>query len=369
MRTDEKGQLGRMEKLKDPIQTSSKQDKDVNQTDLVSKQKADLCMFPLGKSGLSIPALGFGIGTSWYQTKTLTKGRLLSTCIRQALDVGFTHIDEAEMYENAKWLNTALSKWYADDREHHTREKLFITGKVMKVDKGVEKVCRNSLKKSGLEYYDLFLIHAPFKKNAMPFKTPLSEVWAQMEDLVRKGLTKSIGVSNFRIQDMEEVLENCSIRPSCNQIECHPYLQQNELRSYCKKEGILVAAFGSLVPVTKLKHGPVDRVLKRLSEKTGKTPVQILMRWNLQIGNVVVSTTSKLNRMKDYVDVLNFQLTEGDMEKITEAGKARKEKRTFWSNKNLDKLWASTVKTSVFFMRKFYLRLPKVLNLKNYPEK
>merc|ERR1711972_346433 len=112
----------------------------------------------------------------------------------------------------------------------------------------------------GLKYFDLYLIHAPFQRNGDAFKTSLRDAWTQMEGLVDAGKVRAIGVSNWRTQDLEEIYDTARIKPVCNQVEAHPYLQQPALLSYCQSHGITLTAYGPQIPVTKdaVKGGPVD---------------------------------------------------------------------------------------------------------------
>ena len=144
-----------------------------------------------------IPALGFGVGTAWFQSAGGGRETELIESVHAALDAGFRHIDEAEMYCNEAATGKAITSWLS--RTGTPRQSLFVTSKVMSVDEGVGVICRRSLQAMGLSYFDLYLVHAPFQRSGTPFATPLSEVWRQMEELVDAGLTRAIGVSNWRV--------------------------------------------------------------------------------------------------------------------------------------------------------------------------
>mmetsp|Transcript_117498 Transcript_117498/g.327268 ORF Transcript_117498/g.327268 Transcript_117498/m.327268 type:complete len:395 (-) Transcript_117498:170-1354(-) len=243
---------------------------------------APMLQLPLGKSGLMLPAIGFGVGTEWFKSQASGRVEELSRSITAALDAGFTHLDEAEVYENEAVTGRVLQEWLA--RTGKARASLFVTGKVMDCDKGIEQVCRASLKALGCEYFDLFLMHGPFHYKLGPYKRPLSELWQDVEALANMGLAKSIGVSNFRVSDLEQIWGNAKIKPCCNQIERNPYLQQPELLQWCQEHDVLVTAYNPLCPITKLPGGPVDGPINEIAAKHGCTPTQMLLRWSLQTG-------------------------------------------------------------------------------------
>ena len=118
-------------------------------------------------------------------------------------------------------------------------------------------MCRETLKALGVDYLDLYLIHAPFKSNGDPWTTPIQQIWSQMESLVDDGLVKAIGVSNWLVKDLEKIYDNARIKPACNQIEAHPYLQQDDLFQYCSERKIVVTAYAPLASITKVRDGPV----------------------------------------------------------------------------------------------------------------
>lgn len=122
---------------------------------------------------------------------------------------------------------------------------------------GIEGVCRKTLTALGVEYLDLYLIHAPFQSNGDPWITPIDTIWSQMEALVDAGLVRAIGVSNWLVKDLERVYASARIKPACNQIEAHPYLQQDDLFQYCSERNIVVTAYAPLASITKVRDGPV----------------------------------------------------------------------------------------------------------------
>ena len=251
--------------------------------------------------------------------------------MQSALDAGFTHLDEAEMYMNEKTTGKALQEWLAQHPEM-PRSALHITSKVFSIDAdgGIEAVCKCSLQALGCDYFDLYLIHAPFQKDGTPHATPLPDAWAQMEALVEKGLCKAIGVSNWRVSDLASVYDAAKIKPCCNQIEAHPYLQQPALERYCADRSIMLAAYAPLAPLTKVSGGPVDAPVAAAAAAHGKTPAQVLLRWSLQTAKLPITTTSKPERLIEYQGAFGFELSEAEIAAISAAG-AQSPKRLYWT--------------------------------------
>jgi diketogulonate reductase-like aldo/keto reductase len=211
------------------------------------------------QSGVGVQQIGYGVGTAWFKSAGGTNDAALRAGVVAALTSGFRHLDEAEMYENEQSTGAAVAEWLAsaEGKAGSTRNDLFITSKTLTVDDagGVEAVCKRSLAAMQTSYFDLYLIHAPFQRSGAPFKMPLMEVWRQMEALVEKGLVKAIGVSNWRICDLKQIVGSAKIQPSCNQIEAHPYLQQQHLLNWCADNGIAVAAYAPLVRFSTVAGG------------------------------------------------------------------------------------------------------------------
>ncbi|KAK3246187.1 hypothetical protein CYMTET_44266 [Cymbomonas tetramitiformis] len=281
-----------------------------------------------------IPALGYGVGTAWFGSAASEREEALIASVRAALDAGFRHIDEAEMYQNESATGTAIRQWL-DEHSDVVRDDLFVTSKAMSVDAegGIDAICRRSLKAMGLSYFDLYLIHAPFQRDGTPFKTPLPALWAQMESLVDTGLARHVGVSNWRAQDLDQVYQPARIKPCCNQVEGHPYLQQQALMDYCAARGILVTNYGPLTPLTKapLRGGPVDAPVEAAARAHHMTPGQVLLRWALQTGRGVITTSSKPERLTEILRVPEFDLTTEEIASISSAGD-KAPFRSFWTN-------------------------------------
>eukprot|EP00929_Paragymnodinium_shiwhaense_P042413 TRINITY_DN21958_c1_g2_i1.p1 TRINITY_DN21958_c1_g2~~TRINITY_DN21958_c1_g2_i1.p1 ORF type:complete len:419 (-),score=87.53 TRINITY_DN21958_c1_g2_i1:39-1295(-) len=290
--------------------------------------------------GLRMPSMAYGAGTMWFQPSEEQKAELKKS-VKDALKAGYRHLDNAEVYQNDAIVGEAVREWLAETG--HSRSDLFITNKPISCDApGVVDVCKRSLEATGLEYYDLYLVHIPFNPaTGEPFEKSLPEIWKDMESLVDQGLVKAIGVSNWRVQDLEKIYDAARIKPVCNQVEAHPYLQQPKLTAWCQERNILVQSYGPLVPLKPADAdnkdlagcagGPVDEVVAKAAARVGKTPAQVLLRWALDTGRAAVTTTSKPDRMKDSLQIFDFQLSQEEVSAISEAGASRP-KRIFWQH-------------------------------------
>lgn len=213
------------------------------------------------------------------------------------------------------------------------REKLYVVTKLDGTKKqDVQKAMDTSLAKLGLDYVDLYLVHAPFLAD-----TPeeLQDVWASMEAIKDAGKARSIGVSNFLQEHLEAVLKTARIPPAINQIEYHPYLRDGPLLDFHRAHGIAISAYAPLTAVTKAKPGPLDDVYPELARKYGVTEGDIALRWCIDQGVVAITTSSSEERLQGYLNKIpSFKLTEKEVERISEMGK-QKHFRGFW-NKQLD---------------------------------
>lgn len=264
--------------------------------------------------GNKIPWLGFGTGTALF-------GKDAENAVQAAIANGFVHLDGAQAYNNEESLGAGIVA------AGKARSSLFVTTKLDKVPQGqtVRDTLVTSLKKLQLDYVDLFLIHSP--KNH-PAGT-LSSVWKEVEALQKEGLAKSIGVSNFRVQDLEEILPNASVIPAVNQIEYHPYVFKADQPAVdlLKKHNILPTSYGGLGPIVRFKGGPLDSVLpsiaKRVSKAAGKpvTEGQVLQLWLKAKGIPAITTTSKEERIKEYLATETLPaLTADEVKTIDETG-------------------------------------------------
>lgn len=277
--------------------------------------------------GTSIPMLAYGTGTSWFKQGDETQ--LDQACISSAataINLGYHHLDGAEIYKTETELGAAIKQ------SGVAREKLYVVTKVLPNIDDIPAALKASLKKLGVDYVDLYLIHAPFFSDK---KEDHQAKWAQMEELKSAGLARSIGVSNYLPKQLDWILETAKTPPSINQIEFHPYLQHVELLKYHKEKGIATSAYGPQTPITKAQGGPVDETLSRLAKKYAVNEGEICLRWCVDQDIVPVTTSSREQRLSDYLRTMTFKLTPNEVKMINEAGR-QKHFRGFWNNKFAD---------------------------------
>ncbi|RLV93109.1 hypothetical protein JA1_002736 [Spathaspora sp. JA1] len=279
-------------------------------------------------NGNTIPAIGYGVGTKWFKAGRNEVDHDVIKALEVAIKLGFTHIDGAEIYNTNVEIGTALVNSGVD------RKNIFITDKYFAGDANFTSRSHHSnpyealkadLKELKLDYVDLYLLHSSYiTKETHGFS--LVEAWKYLEKLKDEGLTTNIGVSNFTVEDLKAILDSKpKYKPEVNQIEFSAYLQDQTpgIVQYSQEQGILVQAYGPLGPITKGQGGPLDPVLEKLSKKYGKTPSQILLRWVIQRGVLPLTTSGKEDRIKSFVDVFNFELTNQEVEEITTVGKQK----------------------------------------------
>lgn len=274
--------------------------------------------------GNSIPMLGYGTGTAWY--KAGDESQIDQACIdssKMALNLGYYHLDGAEMYKTETELGTAIKQ------SGVAREKLFVTTKVIRDIANIPSALKTSLKKLQVDYVDLYLIHSPFFSDS---KEEHQAKWKQMEEIKAQGLAKSIGVSNYLPEHLEWIMETCTTPPAINQVEFHPYLQREELIAYHKKKGIATEAYGPLTAITKGQGGPADGILNSLAKKYAVSPGEICLRWCVDQDIVPITTSGKEQRLSDYLRAMTFKLTPAEIKQINEAG-SQKHLRGFWNHK------------------------------------
>jgi methylglyoxal/glyoxal reductase len=243
-------------------------------------------------NGVEIPRLGLGV----YQTPL---GETTLRAVKYALKIGYRHIDTAWLYGNEGDVGRAVLE------SGIGREEVFITTKVWNSDQGYLSTlaaCERSLQRLGLSYVDLYLIHWPVQGKS-------KDTWKAMIQLLREGRSRAIGVSNYEIFHLQEILQNFDVVPSINQVEFHPFLYQEELLQFCKNNNIQLEAYSPLSRGERLNHSTVVRLAKRY----GKTSAQILIRWSLQHGLVVIPKSIHERRIKENSQVFDFQLEEKDM--------------------------------------------------------
>lgn len=254
----------------------------------------------------SMPILGLGM---WQVKKE-------EECIRvvnRALAAGYTHFDTAQFYENEAFLGKALKD--ADVR----RENLFITTKIKNDNQWWVDLIPSfdkSLENLQMEYVDLLLLHFPVTELRRP-------AWHRMEELAVSGRAKAIGVSNYTVRHLEELLSECAIKPAVNQVELHVYLQQPELVQYCKEHDIVIEAYSPLAH----GHGLDNPVLAKVGKKHGKSPAQVMIRWCLEVGTVPLPKSVHEDRIKENMAVFDFEL---DAEDMTKLKKLESGYRTAW---------------------------------------
>lgn len=246
-------------------------------------------------NGVKMPIFGLGV----FLTK---EGDEVENAVRWALDAGYIHIDTAAVYGNEKGVGKALRQ------SGIPRNNVFITTKVWNADQGyasAHKAFEISCDKLDTDYVDLYLIHWP--------KGDLSiETWKALEEIYASGRAKAIGVSNFLVHQLQDLLPHCNIVPAVNQVEFHPYLQQPPLQAFCREKGIQLEAWS---PIMKGRVSEIP-VLQALAARYGKTPVQITLRWELQKQIVTIPKSVKADRIVSNADVFDFELTPEDMDRI-----------------------------------------------------
>lgn len=253
---------------------------------------------------VEMPQLGLGV----YKVPSEDIDR----SVKHALEVGYRAIDTATFYENEEAIGKVLNETKTN------REDIFITTKVWNSDQGYDntiKAFHESLKKLGVDYIDLYLIHWP-----CPDIDLYVETYKALEKLYADGLVKAIGVSNFNIEHLERLLKECTVVPTVNQVECHPYLQQKELKTFCEKHNIKVEAWAPLA------RGEVftEEIIKNLANKYNKTPAQVVLRWHIQEGTIVIPKSVTPSRISENFDIFDFELSRDDMNDIAKLNQGKR---------------------------------------------
>jgi diketogulonate reductase-like aldo/keto reductase len=243
-------------------------------------------------NGVEIPRLGLGVFRA-------SRGQETHEAVSHALAQGYRHIDTARVYGNERDVGAAIRD------SGIPRSEIFVTTKLWNDDQGYDstlRACERSLKELGLEYVDLYLEHWPVPGQRL-------ESWRAMEKLLAEGKCRAIGVSNFQKRHLEELLRNAKVVPSVNQVEFSPFLYQQELLRYCEGQGITMEAYSPLTKGQRLGHPTLGEVARRHS----KTPAQVLIRWCLQHGLIVIPKSTRAERIRENSDVFGFELSAEDM--------------------------------------------------------
>lgn len=250
-------------------------------------------------NGVKMPWFGLGVFK-------VEEGPVLVDAVKAAIKNGYRSIDTAAIYENEAGVGQGIREGLAE--AGISREDLFVTSKVWNADLGYESTIaayETSLKKLGLEYLDLYLIH-------WPVEGKYKEAWRAMEKLYRDGRVKAIGVSNFQVHHLEDLMKDAEITPMVNQVEYHPRLTQKEVQAFCRENGIQLEAWSPLMQGQLLDN----EVLQEIAWKYEKSVAQVILRWDLQNGVVTIPKSVKEHRIIENSRVFDFELSAEDMKRI-----------------------------------------------------
>jgi len=247
-------------------------------------------------NGITMPQLGFGV----FQIPDEETSAVVGT----ALESGYRSIDTAAIYGNEKGVGRALTS------SGIARDELFVTTKLWNADQGYETTLTAfdaSLDKLGLDFVDLYLIHWP-----TPDRDLYRDTWRALEKLLADGRTRAIGVSNFQPAHLQRLLESTSVVPVVNQVELHPDLQQKALREFHARHDIATEAWSPLAQGALL----ADDAITSIAAGHGRTPAQVVLRWHLQLGNVVIPKSVTPARIRENLDLFDFALSADEMDAI-----------------------------------------------------
>ncbi|GAA1549088.1 aldo/keto reductase [Kribbella hippodromi] len=249
-------------------------------------------------NGVEIPQLGLGV---WQ-----VEDEIVTDVVTSAFETGYRHIDTAAIYGNERGVGRAIAA------SGLARDDLFITTKVWNNDQGYDSTLKafdTSLSKLGLEYVDLYLIHWQSLQRDLYLET-----WKAFEQLYADKRVRAIGVSNFHEPALRRIFEESTIRPAVNQIELHPALPQDDLRAFNAENDIVTEAWSPLASGELLENA----ALKTIGAKYAKSPAQVMIRWHLQLGNVVIPKSKTPSRIQENFEVFDFQLDNDDMAAIAD---------------------------------------------------
>ena len=247
-------------------------------------------------SGVAIPRLGLGV----YQAG---RGRATENAVSWALDAGYRHVDTAAMYGNEAEVGAALQRAFAAGSVR--RDEIFVTTKLWNSDHGYDAALRAfdaSHRRLGLDQIDLFLLHWPVPERRL-------DSWRALERVLDEGRCRAIGVSNYMVRHLEELLRHAKVAPAVNQIELHPWCQQRDVVAFCKAHDIAVVAYSPLTKGMKLD----DPGLAAVAREAHRTPAQVLLRWCLQTGFVTIPKSVRRERIVENATIFDFALTAAQM--------------------------------------------------------
>ena len=248
-------------------------------------------------TGLVVPQFGLGV---WRIPEDEAAEN-----VRTAIVAGYRLIDTAAIYKNEAGVGEGIRQ------SGVAREDLFVTSKLWNSDQGYDSTIKAfdaSLERLGLEYLDLYLIHWP-----QPMYDTYVDSWKAMEKLYKEGRVKAIGVSNFHPHHLERLAADCEVVPAVNQVELHPRLIQTEVRAYDAAHGIVTESWSPLRGVIE----NVPQEIAAIAEAHGKTPAQVVLRWHIQLGLVVIPRSSKAERIRENIDIFDFELSADEVEAIS----------------------------------------------------
>nr|NP_001299305.1 uncharacterized protein LOC106124434 precursor [Papilio xuthus]BAM18493.1 aldo-keto reductase [Papilio xuthus] len=270
--------------------------------------------------GRDMPGFGLGTWLGFISTSGNSKSQEVENAVKWAIDAGYRHIDTASIYDTEDQVGNAINKKIAEDVVK--REDIFVTTKLWNDAHGrysVLPALKNSLKKLNLDYVDMYLMHWPIAQylNGTFYDVDYLETWEAMIAVQKKGLAKSIGVSNFNKAMLERLISNSSVKPANLQVELNLNLQQPELLEYCKEQNIVVTGytpFGSIFPNKARSEAPPPRVddpkLVDIAKKYNKTVPQIVLRYLVELNIIPIPKTITKSRVEQNIDIFDFKLTQ-----------------------------------------------------------
>ncbi|WP_283704241.1 aldo/keto reductase [Clostridium perfringens] len=256
-------------------------------------------------NGIEMPRVGLGV----FRVENSSE---LVNAVKVAIKNGYRSIDGAAIYGNEETMGEGIREGIKE--AGISREDLFITSKVWNADLGYESTIaayEASLKRLDVDYLDLYLIH-------WPVEGKYKEAWRALEYLYKEGRVKAIGVSNFQVHHLQDLLKDAEIKPVINQIELHPYLSQEKVREFCKENDIQVEAWSPLMAGNGLLE---NDILKEIAKKYNKTTAQVVLRWDLQNQVITIPKSTNEGRLVENIDIFGFNLSKDDMDRIDSLNK------------------------------------------------